>query len=90
MGPRNRNETWKSLLEGICFAKLWKKSLSLWPKYRHLILYEAEKLTGRTLAAEEDFVQAAKELHELHGCKKTLRIKGHHAKKKMRSKKQLQ
>ncbi|VFA72466.1 phosphomethylpyrimidine kinase [Enterococcus faecium] len=27
--------------------------------------YEAEKLTGRTLAAEEDFVQAAKELQDM-------------------------
>ncbi|BDX40909.1 phosphomethylpyrimidine kinase [Enterococcus faecium] len=40
--------------------------------------YEAEKLTGRTLAAEEDFVQAAKELQDM-GAKNVM-IKGHHAK----------
>ncbi len=40
--------------------------------------YEAEKLTGRTLATEEDFVQAAKELQEM-GAKNVM-IKGHHAK----------
>ncbi|HGF7264545.1 TPA: bifunctional hydroxymethylpyrimidine kinase/phosphomethylpyrimidine kinase [Enterococcus faecium] len=40
--------------------------------------YEAEKLTGRTLATEEDFVQAAKELQDM-GAKNVM-IKGHHAK----------
>ncbi|MBE9887152.1 bifunctional hydroxymethylpyrimidine kinase/phosphomethylpyrimidine kinase [Enterococcus durans] len=40
--------------------------------------YEAEKLTGRSLSEEEDYVQAAKELQQM-GAKNVM-IKGHHLK----------
>lgn len=40
--------------------------------------YEAEKLTGRALIAEEDYIQAAKDLQKM-GAKNVM-IKGHHLK----------
>lgn len=38
--------------------------------------YEAEKLTGRALIAEEDYIQAAKDLQKMGA--KNIMIKGHH------------